>query len=181
MASRKAVRQWPVEVPLDGAPAGNAAVVEAYRRWLTRTEVPLLLLFGGDGVAIKEAEVALCRRPIPTPSVPRCRSGSRGCERADGERLTMSIVTVSRRVSAPVGKVWAAVSDFGGVHQYAAGVKSSPIIEGKPASGVRSQRACAMYDGNSVSERVTESIENTSRSRWSTSSSTARSASPWTC
>jgi haloalkane dehalogenase len=29
VASRRAVRQWPLELPLDGIPAHNAAVVEA--------------------------------------------------------------------------------------------------------------------------------------------------------
>jgi haloalkane dehalogenase len=64
VASRKAVRQWPIELPLDGVPAGNAAVVEAYRQWLTRTEVPKLLFYGNAGVAIKEAEVEWCRENL---------------------------------------------------------------------------------------------------------------------
>ena len=64
VASRKAVRQWPAEVPLDGSPADNVAVVEAYREWLTRTEVPKLLFYGNAGVAIKDAEVAWCRENL---------------------------------------------------------------------------------------------------------------------
>ncbi len=68
-ASRKAVRQWPREVPLDGKPADNAAVVDAYRQWLTRTEVPKLLFYGNDGVAIKEAEVAWCRENLSNLTV----------------------------------------------------------------------------------------------------------------
>ncbi len=64
VASRKAVRQWPAEVPLDGSPADNATVVEAYREWLTRTEVPKLLFHGNAGVAIKDAEVAWCRENL---------------------------------------------------------------------------------------------------------------------
>ncbi len=64
IASRKAVRQWPRELPLDGVPADNAAVVEAYRQWLSRTEVPKLLFYGNAGVAIKEAEVAWCRENL---------------------------------------------------------------------------------------------------------------------
>jgi haloalkane dehalogenase len=64
VASRKAVRQWPIELPLDGVPAGNAAVVEDYRQWLTRTEVPKLLFYGNAGVAIKEAEVEWCRENL---------------------------------------------------------------------------------------------------------------------
>ena len=64
IASRKAIRQWPREVPLDGVPADNTAVVEAYRKWLTRTEVPKLLFYGNAGVAIKEPEVAWCRENL---------------------------------------------------------------------------------------------------------------------
>ena len=64
IASRKPVRQWPREVPLDGVPADNTAVVEAYRQWLTRTEVPKLLFHGNAGIAIKEAEVAWCREHL---------------------------------------------------------------------------------------------------------------------
>ncbi len=64
IASRKAVREWPRELPLDGVPADNAALVEAYRQWLTRTEVPKLLFYGNAGVAIKEAEVAWCREQL---------------------------------------------------------------------------------------------------------------------
>jgi haloalkane dehalogenase len=61
IARRKPVRQWPPELPLDGAPADNTAIVEVYRQWLTRTEVPKLLFYGNARVAIKEAEVAWCR------------------------------------------------------------------------------------------------------------------------
>ncbi|MFT5515923.1 MAG: haloalkane dehalogenase, partial [Rhodothermales bacterium] len=61
VASRKAIRQWPCEVPLDGSPADNVATVEAYRKWLTGTAVPRLLFHSHSGVAIKPAEVAWCR------------------------------------------------------------------------------------------------------------------------
>ncbi|RLE15978.1 MAG: haloalkane dehalogenase [Actinobacteria bacterium] len=64
VASRKAILQWPRELPLDGSPADNAVVVEAYRQWLTHTEVPKLLFHGNAGVAIKEAEVAWCRENL---------------------------------------------------------------------------------------------------------------------
>lgn len=61
VASRRAVRQWPREVPFDGKPADNYAVVMAYVDWLTRTDIPKLLFHGDDGVAIKAPEVAWCR------------------------------------------------------------------------------------------------------------------------
>jgi haloalkane dehalogenase len=64
IASRKAVREWPRELSLDGDPADNAAIVADYRQWLTRTEVPKLLFYGNAGVAIKDAEVAWCRENL---------------------------------------------------------------------------------------------------------------------
>jgi haloalkane dehalogenase len=64
IASRKAILQWPRELPLDGKPADNTAVVEAYREWLTETDIPKLLFYGNAGVAIKEAEVAWCREEL---------------------------------------------------------------------------------------------------------------------
>ncbi len=64
VASRKAILQWPRELALDGKPADNFAVVEAYRQWLTETEVPKLLFHGNDGVAIKEPEVVWCRENL---------------------------------------------------------------------------------------------------------------------
>jgi haloalkane dehalogenase len=69
IASRKAVLQWPREVSLEGKPADNTETIEAYRQWLTRTEVPKLLFYGNDGVAIKEAEVAWCREHLSNPDV----------------------------------------------------------------------------------------------------------------
>jgi haloalkane dehalogenase len=64
VASRKAVRQWPRELPLDGVPADNAAIVEAYRQWLIQAEMPKLLFYGNAGVAIKDAEVTWCRENL---------------------------------------------------------------------------------------------------------------------
>jgi haloalkane dehalogenase len=64
IASRKAVLQWPRELPLDGKPANNFAVVKAYRQWLTETELPKLLFHGSDGVAIKGPEVAWCKENL---------------------------------------------------------------------------------------------------------------------
>jgi haloalkane dehalogenase len=64
IASRKAVREWPRELPLDGSPADNSAVVASYQEWLTRTELPKLLFYGNAGVSIKEADVEWCREHL---------------------------------------------------------------------------------------------------------------------
>lgn len=64
VASRRAVRQWPREVPFDGQPANNYRTVTAYVDWLTRTEIPKLLLHGDEGVAIKAPQIAWCREQL---------------------------------------------------------------------------------------------------------------------
>ena len=71
----------------------------------------------------------------------------------------MSVVIASREIAAPVSKVWATLSDFGGIHRYNASVESSPINEGTPSSGVGAERTCHLYDGNYIEERVIESID----------------------
>lgn len=58
IASRRAIIKFPKEVPLDGKPATSVKNVEAYVKWLQETEVPKLLFYGDQGVAIKEAEIA---------------------------------------------------------------------------------------------------------------------------
>lgn len=79
IASRKAILQWPRELPLDGKPADNVVVVEAYLQWLTQTEVPKLLFHGNDGVAIKVPDVAWCREHLSiSTSSPLNRPGFSG-------------------------------------------------------------------------------------------------------
>ncbi|MFT5564938.1 MAG: haloalkane dehalogenase, partial [Myxococcota bacterium] len=68
--------QWPRELPVDGKPADNSAVVEAYRQWLTETELPKLLFHGDDGVAIKQAEVAWCRENLSNLDIVDLGEGS---------------------------------------------------------------------------------------------------------
>jgi|GEM_PF-234958 len=72
----------------------------------------------------------------------------------------MALVTATREVRFPVSEVWTVLDDFGGIHRWSAGVEASPIIEGTPSSGVGAERNCALYDGNHILERVTESREN---------------------
>ena len=57
IASRRAIIRFPKEVPLDGKPEISVRNVEDYVKWLKETEVPKLLFYGDQGVAIKEAEI----------------------------------------------------------------------------------------------------------------------------
>jgi haloalkane dehalogenase len=61
VSSRKAVRQWPREIPIDGKPSRNATSIGAYAEWLTRTELPKILFHASPGTAITETEVAWCK------------------------------------------------------------------------------------------------------------------------
>ena len=64
VASRKAVRQWPLEVPISGKPADNVAVIEAYRDWLTQTDIPKILFYAHPGGLIDDDQVAWCRENL---------------------------------------------------------------------------------------------------------------------
>lgn len=56
--SRIAVRMFPREVPFDGAPQRSYEMVTGYIDWIAQTDVPMLMLHGDDGVAIKADEIA---------------------------------------------------------------------------------------------------------------------------
>ena len=57
IGSRKAVRQWPREVPIEGKPADNAATVQAFGNWLQRTELPKILFHASPGGVITPEKV----------------------------------------------------------------------------------------------------------------------------
>jgi haloalkane dehalogenase len=61
VASRKNIRMFPREVPFEGVPARSYNLVTGYIRWIAETEVPMLLLHGDNGVAIKADEVVWLR------------------------------------------------------------------------------------------------------------------------
>jgi haloalkane dehalogenase len=62
--SRRPVRRWPQEIPIDGHPADIHEVVSAYSAWLQETEIPMLLFYGEPGGLIREKDVAWCREHI---------------------------------------------------------------------------------------------------------------------
>ena len=61
ISSRRAIRQWPQELPIGGKPADNAATVKAYSEWLTRSALPKILFHANPGAAITEGDVAWSR------------------------------------------------------------------------------------------------------------------------
>lgn len=64
IASRKAIRQWPLEVPLDGQPADVHEIVASYNQWLQQTTLPKLLFYVSPGVAIGTDELAWCQQHL---------------------------------------------------------------------------------------------------------------------
>lgn len=62
--SRKPVRVWPTEIPIDGTPSDVHDIVAAYSKWLGETDLPMLMFYGTPGGTIREAEVAWLRDTI---------------------------------------------------------------------------------------------------------------------
>jgi haloalkane dehalogenase len=65
VSSRKPVRQWPLEIPIDGKPADMQKVVSDYSRWLQETELPKLLFYASPGGIIEATTLAWCRENLP--------------------------------------------------------------------------------------------------------------------
>ena len=72
-ASRKPVRQWPLEIPLDGEPADTTERMGANYDWLRGSDVPLLFLHADPGMIWTKAT-----RPELEADLPRMRSVSIG-------------------------------------------------------------------------------------------------------
>ncbi|MFY2824196.1 haloalkane dehalogenase [Ruegeria sp. MALMAid1280] len=62
--SRKPVRVWPCEIPIDGTPTDVHDIVSAYSRWLGETQTPMLLFHATPGGTIGPKEVEWCRQTI---------------------------------------------------------------------------------------------------------------------
>ena len=57
VASRKPLRQWPLEVPISGTPSDVHTIVRNYSQWLQQTEIPKLFFYATPG-AIIDRQVA---------------------------------------------------------------------------------------------------------------------------
>jgi haloalkane dehalogenase len=60
-ANRKALWQWPNEIPIEGKPTDVAETVAAYRLWLTRTPLPKLLLHANPGGLVSAKQINWCK------------------------------------------------------------------------------------------------------------------------
>ncbi|MEM8860368.1 MAG: haloalkane dehalogenase [Chloroflexota bacterium] len=65
IASRKPVRQWPLEIPIDGTPGDMQKIIYGYNQWLQKTNIPKLLFYAQPGGLIREELVAWCENNLP--------------------------------------------------------------------------------------------------------------------
>ncbi len=59
--SRRPTLTWPREIPIEGAPADVAEIVDAYSSWLARAPVPKLFIDADPGAILRGAARELCR------------------------------------------------------------------------------------------------------------------------
>ena len=62
--SRKPVRQWPCEIPIEGKPADVYEVISNYNQKLQESEVPKLLFFATPGGIINSKTVDWCKQNL---------------------------------------------------------------------------------------------------------------------
>lgn len=55
IAHRKPVRQWPLEIPIDGTPSDMHELMSAYSEWLQKTPLPKILFYAHPGGIISDA------------------------------------------------------------------------------------------------------------------------------
>ena len=63
--SRKPVRVWPQQIPIDGKPADVHEALASYAEWLQSTDKPKLLLYAHPGGIIQEGNVERLRETLP--------------------------------------------------------------------------------------------------------------------
>ena len=60
--ARRPTLTWPRQIPLDGAPADVALIVQAYADWLLRSQVPKLFVNAEPGAILVGPQREFCRR-----------------------------------------------------------------------------------------------------------------------
>ena len=62
--SRKPIRQWPCEIPIEGNPADVFEVISDYNQKLQKSELPKLLFFANPGGLIDDKAVQWCKQNL---------------------------------------------------------------------------------------------------------------------
>ncbi len=61
LKDRKPIRQWPIEIPIDGSPADVTSIVETYNSKLQESELPKLLFYGNPGGIVTTDSIKWCQ------------------------------------------------------------------------------------------------------------------------
>jgi len=75
VSSRKPVRVWPMEIPIEGKPKRVHEKIAAYGQWLTETKIPKLCLYAHPGAIIREEGVKYVEENIPNTKMIDIRDG----------------------------------------------------------------------------------------------------------
>lgn len=62
--SRKPIRQWPCEIPIDGQPSDVHEMMSNYSQKLQVSDLPKILFFGNPGAIINSPDVDWCKQHI---------------------------------------------------------------------------------------------------------------------
>ena len=65
IASRKPVRRWPQQIPIDGKPEGVHKIIDAYHHWLTESDVPKLCLYAHPGAILTKKHIEYIKVSFP--------------------------------------------------------------------------------------------------------------------
>ena len=64
-ASRKPVRMWPTQLPINGKPKGVHDIITAYAKWLTETNTPKLCIYAHPGAVLVDKGVEYIKDNFP--------------------------------------------------------------------------------------------------------------------
>ncbi len=73
--SRRPMLTWPREVPIGGTPAGNAAIIGEYSRWLATSDVPKLFIQAVPGIIFSVDELRRFARSLPNQKIVQVYGG----------------------------------------------------------------------------------------------------------
>ena len=63
--SRKPVRVWPTEVPIDGKPKHTHDIIKSYSNWLQKSDIPKLFFDANPGIIIRQKDVGWVKNHFP--------------------------------------------------------------------------------------------------------------------
>ena len=89
--SRKPVVQWPMEIPISGAPADNAERIGSNYEWLKTSDTPLLLLTAKPGLIVNKNLLAELQEDLPRMEVKSIGSGLHYIQEVQPERITYEL------------------------------------------------------------------------------------------